>query len=62
MQGEDETSSARGRRWAGAALASLVAYVMGQAFAYSPIEVYSQEELLSAMMGPLEASAAPSGR
>lgn len=62
MQGDDDTDVARRRRWAGAALASLVAYVMGQAFAYSPIQVYSEEEITSAIMGPAMSSAAPAGR
>ncbi|MCI4644563.1 MAG: hypothetical protein MRY64_07265 [Hyphomonadaceae bacterium] len=62
MQGDDETDMARRRRWAGAALASVIAYVMGQAFAYSPIEVYSQEEILSAMMSPLGISDPAAGR
>lgn len=51
MELEDEIT-ARRKRWAGAALASVVAFIMGQAFAYSPIEVFSQAELTSAMMPP----------
>ena len=62
MQGDDETEMARRRRWAGAALAGVLAYVMGQAFAYSPIKVDSEEELHSAMMSPLGISNPATGR
>lgn len=64
MTGEDE-QVARRRRWAGAALASLVAYVMGQAFAYSPIKVYSDEEIMSVIMpglAPASSGAVPTAR
>lgn len=37
----------RHRRWPAAGIAALVAFVMGQAFAYDPIEIYSTEEMLS---------------
>ncbi|MEM1151549.1 MAG: hypothetical protein AAF933_15410 [Pseudomonadota bacterium] len=64
MSGE-ETQKARRRRWAGAALASLVAYVMGQAFAYSPIKVYSDEEIMSVIMpglAPASSGTVPAAR
>ncbi|MEM9740388.1 MAG: hypothetical protein AAF829_11005 [Pseudomonadota bacterium] len=56
---------AHGRRWAGAAIASLVVYVMGQAFAYSPIKVYSDEEIMSVIMpglAPASGGAVPTNR
>ncbi|MEM1106020.1 MAG: hypothetical protein AAGH87_06485 [Pseudomonadota bacterium] len=40
---------ARIARALGAVLASAVAYIMGAAFAYSPIEIYSDAELLAVM-------------
>jgi len=64
MSGEDK-NVARSRRWAGAALASIVAYVMGQAFAYSPIKVYSDEEIMSVIMpglAPASGGAVPAAR
>ncbi|MEL6663638.1 MAG: hypothetical protein AAFO57_03360 [Pseudomonadota bacterium] len=64
MSGEDK-NAARRRRWAGAALASVVAYVMGQAFAYSPIKVYSDEEIMSVIMpgmSPASGGAVPAAR
>lgn len=37
----------RHRRWTSAGLAALVAFIMGQAFAYDPIEIFTTEEMLS---------------
>lgn len=64
MSGEDE-KLARRRRWAGAAIASVVVYVVGQAFAYSPIKVYSDEELMSVIMpglAPASGGTVPTAR
>lgn len=52
MELEDETT-ARRKRWAGAIVATAVAFIMGQAFAYSPISIFSEAELTSAMMPPV---------
>jgi len=58
---------AQRRRWLAAGLASLVAYVMGQAFAYSPIEVYTQDEIMAIVIPGLQPASgsggvAPAGR
>jgi len=65
MKGVDEDKAARWRRWLGALVASGVAYVMGQAFAYSPIEVYSDEEIMSVILpglAPVSSDAIPAAR
>lgn len=50
MSDENDEKTARMRRWAGAAIATVVVYVFGQAFAYSPIKVFSDEEVMSVIM------------